>query len=146
MGSEARHALDALTLKRNITFDRLCSPELTEHVIALDHFAERGVLVVERRQIPQADEELGSRRVGISGSCHRQHSKLVLPRIELGRDVVPGPTRSPLADLGAVRALKRPTWPVAHFGVRVSTLNDKAWDDTMEGATVVEALRRQLEE
>src|SRR5262245_49802634 len=72
-----------------------------EHVHALDHLAEDGVLAVEPRGWDEGQEELAAIGAGGTGVGHREQAALAVPdvRAELARELVAGP-----AGAGAERA------------------------------------------
>ena len=77
---------------------RSCAPvvhraDLLDHgqALGVGRLAEGRVLAVEVRHFFQADEELRAGRVGIAGAGHREHARLVLGGVELGRNRVARP-------------------------------------------------------
>src|SRR5262249_17062881 len=97
--------------------------DLVDNVLALHHFAEDGVLVVEPGGRSNGDEELAA--VGAwSGVRHRHKTGLVelTPALELVLELIPGSTRS--------------------CPERVAPLDHEVGDATMEDGSVVE--RRTL--
>ena len=60
--------------------------EFCQHVIALNQFPERRVLMIEMRYAREADEKLAAGRIGISGARHREHAAFVRPIVEFRFD------------------------------------------------------------
>jgi hypothetical protein len=105
---------------------------LCEDILALDQFAERGVLAIEPRNRRKTDKKLRTSRIGISASRHRYHAAIMGMMVEFRFDFV---TRAPL--------------PIALlFGrilrIRVSTLNHESFHDSVENGPIIKAIPGQL--
>ena len=135
-----RQRLDATDHPRHFTLGSAAvgidvdSGDRIHHIHAVDDLPEGGVLAIEMLALvaAQADEELASRTIRITGSSHRKHALLVGTVVELGLQLMAGTTgaRHACGALGSVRA---------------AALNDEAWQDPMKTKTVVEALLAELE-
>src|SRR5688572_32619737 len=74
IGSHDFDALDVHAFHRHIARTGLRGPDLLEHVVALDQFAERSVLTVEETRVAVADEKLRAGGIGIAGARHGKHA------------------------------------------------------------------------
>ncbi len=119
---------DAHAFVRAVRRMRWRRGDFFQHVVAFDQFAERGVLVVEKRRVAVADEKLRAGGIRVLRPRHGKDAARVRAVIELGLDLVTGVARAPHGFLAWV------------FGQRIAALNHEILDDAMKAGAVVESL------
>src|SRR5439155_23627098 len=65
-----------------------------QDIVAFDQFTESRVLSIEPRSRRETDEELGTGRIRIGPTCHRDHAALVRVIVVFSFDFVTGPRLS----------------------------------------------------
>src|SRR5436189_5828809 len=103
-----------------------------QHIVALNQFAEGGVLAVEKFGRTVADEKLTPGRIGILRTVHRKHATLMRLFVKLGLNFVSGIASAPTCLFAVV------------LGEGIAALDHKSFDDAVECGPIVETSLGQL--
>ena len=121
------HGSNSLIVHRTVIVVCLAFGDSVHNIHSLYDLSERSIIPVQVRRRLMHDEELGTGRIRIVGTCHRKYARRVLQRViliaiapELSLDGISG---------------------TAHAGsLRISALDHESGDDAVEDQSVIEAL------
>ena len=103
-----------------------------QNVIAFDQLAERGVLLVQKAGVTEADEKLAASRIRMLRTRHGKHAAHMGLVVELSLELFARAAGAPAFFHAGV------------FGQRIAALDHEAFDDAMKRGAIVEAFARKF--